>query len=62
MKQVIYNFNEGNIIFFHIDIKQLILKGNDLAQQLKNSLHINIINTKEQNQIRIIHNSACELN
>ncbi|CAF1211498.1 unnamed protein product [Rotaria sordida] len=42
-----------------MDIKQLISKGNDLSQQLNTRLHTVTIKNKEHNQIREIHNWAC---
>jgi hypothetical protein len=43
-------------------MKQLILKGNDLIQQLNVSLHTNTIKTKEENQISEINIRACKFN
>lgn len=46
----------------NIDIRQLIFKGNDLAQQLNIGLHTTTIKNKEENQLREIHSWACEFN
>lgn len=50
----------NHFISFTLDIQQLITKGNQLTQQLDTRLHTLAMNNKEINQIREIHNWACE--
>ncbi|CAF2034134.1 unnamed protein product [Rotaria magnacalcarata] len=59
-KSLAKQFNSDEMKFNETNLKELVTKGSELAQQLNIKLHSVALKKKEHNQIREIHNWACD--